>query len=88
MVIHPSITVAVVTHFISSPSSLLVMLLNLALLGDVLGGGTSVDVPCRNVVMVPAWSIVLATAAWEGVNDKEAEEANTDDKPTDAWRWQ
>ena len=60
MVIHPSITVAVVTHFTSSSSSLLAMSSNLALLGDVLRGGTSVGVQLRNIVMAQVWSIVLA----------------------------
>ena len=80
MVIHPSITVAVVTHFISSSSSssLLAMLLNLALLGDLFGGGTSIDVQWRNVVMTPAWSTVITVATWEGANKEEAKEVNAD----------
>ena len=83
MVIHPSITVAVVTHFISSSSSILAMLSNLALLGDVLRGGTSVIMQWRNVVMA---SILLAAAAWEGANDKEAKEVNTDNKLANSWQ--
>ena len=59
---------------------------NLALLGKVLGGGTSIDVRWRNFVMAPAWSIVLAAAARERANKEEAKEANADGKPTNFWR--
>ena len=76
--------VAIVTHFISSSSSLLAMLLNSTLLGNVLGGRTSVNIHWRNVIMAPVWSIVLA-AAWEGANHEEAVEANTDNKPVNSW---
>ena len=85
MVIHLSITVAIVTNFISFSSAILAMLSNSALLGNVLGGGTSVGVRWRNVVVAPAWSIVLATATWEGANNEEAKEANADDKPPNLW---
>ncbi len=44
MVIHSSTAIAVVTHFILPSSSLLVMSSNSALFGNVLRGGTSVNV--------------------------------------------
>ena len=85
MVIHPFIIVTAVTQFISSSSSLLVMPLNLALLGDVLGGETSVNVQWRNNLMAQAWSIAHSTATWEGANDKETEEGNADNDPANSW---
>jgi hypothetical protein len=56
----------------------------LVLLYNALRGGMSVDLRWRNVVMAPAWAIVLAAAAAND-NDKETEEANADDEPVDSW---
>ena len=53
MVIHSPNTLTVVTHFISSSSSLLAMSSNLALLGDIPRGETSVDGHDAGVVNRP-----------------------------------